>query len=337
MLAAILNKPNEIILNEVLLPEPKSGEVRIKLQKVGICGSDVHLFAGHRLLDKPTIIGHEGFGVIDKIGPEVMDRELGESVVIEPNYPCKKCKYCASGRGNICINKRVLGINESGAFAEYICVPSDFAWKVPSSISTLDAVCIEPMAVAYSALFTSKAQSGDVIAIIGLGAIGLLLTHLATKLGYKVLVSELNEQKRALAEQMGAISVVVSGTFEEQSQKLESIWLEMDVVAVFECAGSDFTASLSTAAAPRGSEIVLVGLSEKNASFRPLKIAREGISILPSIIYNHPFDFKRVIQLIESKIIQPGFIVSNTTTLSDLAKALELAALGNESKIVLEL
>jgi L-iditol 2-dehydrogenase len=337
MKAAFLNKPLEIAIKEINIPDPKSGEVRIKLNKIGICGSDVHLFLGHRLLNNPTIIGHEGLGIIDKIGEGVENRNIGERIVIEPNIPCRKCNYCMSGRGNICSNKRVIGVNEAGCFAEYICLPQEFCWKIPNDISDADAVTIEPMAVAYHSLFSSKAQSGDTIAVIGLGAIGLLLTHLALSLGYRVFVSEINEKKLKMAEKMGAIPVLPIDDIASQNSELAKIWLKNNVCAVFECAGSALTASLATAAAPRGSEIVLVGLSEKNATFQPLKIAREGINIVPSIIYDHPFDFKRVIQLIQAKIIRPNFIISQTMPLSEIQSALELASKGDESKIVIEI
>ena len=140
-----------------------------------------------------------------------------------------------------------------------------------------------------------------------------------------------------MAVDMGAIPVTAKGSLEEQRQMLGKTWLQNEVCAVFECAGSDFTASLAAAAAPRGSEIVLVGLSEKNATFQPLKIAREGITIVPSIVYDHPFDFQRTIQLIRAKIIRPGFIISSYTHLENLQLALELAAKGDESKIVMNL
>ncbi len=337
MQAAFLSKPFEIEVKSFEIPEPKQGEVRVKLQKVGICGSDVHIFMGHRHLPKPNIIGHEGLGVIDRIGEGAEHRNIGERVIIEPNIPCLKCKYCRSGNGKICINKRVIGVNEAGCFAEYICLPEEYCWKIPDKISDLDAVTIEPMTVAYHALFATKTQSGDTIAVIGLGAIGLLLTHLALKLGYKVFVTEINESKLKIAEEMGAIRATATGDLDAQSAELAQIWLQNDVSAVFECAGSDFTATLATAAAPRGSEIILVGLSEKKATFQPLKITREGINIISSIIYDHPFDFKRVIQLIQSKIIQPSFIISKFMPLNQIESALKLASEGNESKIVIEM
>lgn len=337
MKAAFLNAPKKISIDSIDLPEPARGEVRIKLQQVGICGSDVHLFLGHRKLAYPAIIGHEGFGIIDKIGVGVRNMQVGSRVVIEPNFPCRNCPYCLSGKGNICINKGVLGLNRPGCFAEYVCVPADFAWHIPDEIRDEDAVVIEPMAVAYHALFASKARPGDTIAIIGLGAIGMLLTHLATRLGYKVLVTEIQAEKVKMAREMGAIVVEVSGNLQVQSETLAAKWSEENVSAIFECAGSDVTVSLATASAPRGSEIILVGLSEKQATFQPLKIAREGITIVPSIIYDHPFDFQRIIQLILSKTITPGFVISSCESFINLQMALEKAAKGQACKIIIEI
>ena len=118
---------------------------------------------------------------------------------------------------------------------------------------------------------------------------------------------------------------------------LADTWLGSDVCAVFECAGTAATASLAASAAPRGSEVVLVGLSEKPASFTPLKIAREGIHFIPSIIYDHPFDFQRTLRLIEARVINPGFIISSHHPLNDLQTALETAASGQETKVIVSI
>lgn len=333
MKAGFLTKPNTIEFLEVEMPEPKPNEVRIKLSKVGICGSDVHLFLGYRNLSQPTIIGHEGIGYIDKIGLEVFDRKIGERVAVEPNIPCKNCRHCLTGNGTICVNKRVIGLNELGCFAEYVVIPSEFAHSIPKEMDDADAVCIEPMAVAVHALFKSKAKPGDSIAIIGLGAIGLLITHLALKLGIKVFVTEIKENKLSMAKGLGAN--VVSALL--HVDKISKIWEENEVVSVFECAGISNTATLAAAAAPRGSEIILVGLATEIANFQPLKLAREGIHIVPSIIYDHPFDFKRTIHLINARIISPSFIISKNMHLDHLQDALSFAAEGGETKVVIEI
>ena len=233
MLGAFLESPKHLQVKKTAIPEPKEGELRIKLQMIGVCGSDVHLFQGHRLLAQPDIIGHEGIGVIEKIGKNVKGRALGERVVIEPNIPCKNCQYCLSGRGNICINKRIVGVNEVGCFSEYIVLPEAFCWHIPDAVSDLDAVTIEPTAVGYHALFASKAKPGDTIAVFGLGAIGLLLTHVALKLGYKVLVLELDADKMNMAVNIGAIDSNVQGeTLELREEALAKLWMKQNVVAI---------------------------------------------------------------------------------------------------------
>ncbi len=334
MQAAFLMSPFQIQFRDVSIPDPGVGEVRVRVSMVGICGSDVHLFLGHLLLAQPTIIGHEGLGYIDAVGVGVSGRMVGQRVVIEPNIPCRQCRYCLSGRGVICINKQVVGQNRPGCFADYIVLPADFCWPVPDALSDADAVMVEPMAVALHALLQSSAQPGDTIAVIGLGAIGLLLTHLALKIGYRVIVTEHHANKVKIATDLGAEACCPLGTLANQSAVLADEWLAEEVCAVFECAGVAVTASLAASAAPRGAEVVLVGLSEQAASFTPLKIAREGIHIIPSIIYDHPVDFKRTLRLMASRVITPGFIISSHRPLIELQAALETAALGQDSKIL---
>jgi threonine dehydrogenase-like Zn-dependent dehydrogenase len=101
MKAAVLVKPLQIELGDHPIPNPGPGQLRIRLQEVGICGSDVHYFGGHRPLPEPTIIGHEGWGYIDALG-EGVNRELGERVVVDPNAPCGNCSYCVRGQATVC-------------------------------------------------------------------------------------------------------------------------------------------------------------------------------------------------------------------------------------------
>jgi L-iditol 2-dehydrogenase len=337
MKAAILTEPGKFSMQDISKPEPAPGEVRVKLMKVGICGSDVHLFLGHRKLNTPTIIGHEGIGIIDALGKGVIGRSLGERVAIEPNIPCRHCEVCMKGKSIHCPHKTVIGLNVAGCFAEYVCLPSAYAWQLPDGISDEDAVTIEPMAVAVHALFSSSAKPGDSIAVIGLGAIGLLLTHLATALGYQVFVTEINPAKKALAVSMGAEVVMATGDEEEAVSTIGMAYDHHRVVTVFECAGVAATVNLAIAAAPRCSEVLLLGLSENPAQFLPLKTVRDGIRIIPALIYDHPFDFRRTIQLIASGIIHPGKIISGYYRFDEMPTAMERAASGHESKLVIDL
>ncbi|MFX0557839.1 zinc-dependent alcohol dehydrogenase [Maribacter sp. CXY002] len=329
MRAAFLEQPNTIQLRDIDIPEPAAGEVRVKLRKVGVCGSDVHLFLGHRPLTNPLVIGHEGLGEIDAVGKGISSERVGERVVVEPNIPCSTCTFCFSGRGTICPHKRTIGLTEAGCFAEYVVLPADFAWSIPAEVSDADAVTIEPTAAGVHALSISSAKPKDAIAVIGLGAIGLLLAHVALSLGYKVYVTEINDGKLRLAESMGAVSVA--------SEKLKAVWADADVVSIFECAGAVTTVNMALENAPRGSEVILLGLSSGKATFQPLQVVREGIRILPSLIYDHPQDFKRTLELIVTNTIKPGRFISKYLPLSELQHALELASEGTEPKIVINI
>ncbi|CAM3836916.1 zinc-dependent alcohol dehydrogenase [Aquirufa aurantiipilula] len=329
MKAAVLENPQHIQVKNLEKPVPQANEVLIRLTSTGICGSDVHLYLGDRLLPVPTVLGHEGIGFVEAIGAKVSGFQIGQRVVIEPNIPCGTCRFCQRGKGNICPNKQVVGVNSPGCFAEYICLNADFCWKLPDSISDEDAVCIEPLAVALHALHVSTAPPNASIAIFGLGAIGLLLCQLALTKGYRVWVKDLNVEKQALAEARGAGILPLEG--------LEAFLYEQEIAAIFDCVGVAKATNLILETAPRGSEIILVGLANELAQFVPLKIAREGISILPSIIYDHPQDFAETIELIAQDKIHPGQIISGRYPLDKIEEAMVLAVSGKASKVVVDM
>ncbi|MEY3647097.1 MAG: hypothetical protein RL127_1805 [Bacteroidota bacterium] len=321
MRAAYLNAPQIIAFRDEPLPEPGPGQVRIRLQEVGICGSDVHYYGGHRPLPEPTIIGHEGWGYIDAVGPDVL-RQIGERVVIDPNAPCGMCMYCQRGQATVCPHKRTIGLNAPGCFAEYVCLPADFAHALPNAVSDADAVTIEPTAVAFNALKHANLDKGDAIFVLGLGAIGMLITHLAVQRGLIVFAADLNQVLVEKAISFGAQT---------------GDWQQADVRVLFECTGSAAATTQLCADAPRGSQIVLLGLSEKPASFTPLDLVRRGISIKGSLIYDHPDDFQAVIQLIVAGEIHPGQIISKYIPLSDVQAGLEAATQGHPGKIVVQI
>jgi 2-desacetyl-2-hydroxyethyl bacteriochlorophyllide A dehydrogenase len=334
MRAGVLTAPRSLTMQPFPVPEPGPGEVRIRMKAVGVCGSDVSLFQGHRPdLSFPLILGHEGIGYVDKVGPGVLQHQSGDRVVIEPNYPCGQCDFCWQGRGNICENKRIIGVLETGCFAEYAVVPASFAWRLPDAISDEDAVVIEPTAVALHTLYTSPARPGDTIAVIGLGAIGLLVTHLAQRMGYTVLAYDRVPEKVTQAQTFGAIPLPADSTTAELAIR----WKEARVHTVFECAGAAAALTMAVEAAPRGAHIVVAGLSDKPSMLTEFGMTRQGITILTSIIYQHPVDFRRTIDLVASGFLQPGRIISARKPFDELASALETACGGQHTKIVLDL
>ncbi|HET7838464.1 MAG TPA: alcohol dehydrogenase catalytic domain-containing protein, partial [Rectinemataceae bacterium] len=206
MKTALLLAPKRIAIAETRAPSPGPGEVLIRPEYAGICGSDLSLFLGHRALASfPHVLGHEIVGRVEALGEGTVRLKPGDRVVVEPNYPCGSCGFCLGGRGNICPSKRSAGVSIPGFFSELCVAPEPFVWPVGDSISGADAATIEPLAVAVAALRRSGAGPGDTAAVIGCGAIGLLLVQTALAQGLRVIAHEPNERKLAMARELGAL------------------------------------------------------------------------------------------------------------------------------------
>jgi len=325
MRAAVLLRPSEVEIQELPRPSLARGEVLIEPSRVGICGSDISLYQGHRPAPYPLVLGHELVGQIAAVSDDVSKLRVGQRVVVEPNYPCGTCRFCRAGRGSICPNKQSMGVTMPGCFAECVSAPAEFVWPLPDCISDLDAATIEPLTVSLHALLQSGVTMGDTVAVVGCGMIGLLLIHAAVRQGIRVLAHDKLKTKLESAHRLGAIT--------DGGEDLHRLWEGEAVTTVFECGGASAAVELSIRNAPRGSRVVLLGLATSPASFVPFSLVREGISIEPSLIYDHPADFARSIALVASGTLQPSAIVSDTFQFESIGRALELASNGRAGKI----
>jgi threonine dehydrogenase-like Zn-dependent dehydrogenase len=294
--------------------------------RAGVCGSDVSLYLGHRQPPRfPFIIGHELVGRVAAVAPGVTKVAVGQRVVVEPNYTCGECRFCRSGRGNICPNKKSMGVSVPGCFAEYATAPAEFTWPVPDAIPDADAASIEPLAVSLHALLQSGARAGDTVAVVGCGVVGLLLAHVAASREVRVLALDQFPEKLEMAARLGAAVTL--------KDDVAGQWKRENVSVVFECAGAAATTELSIAQAPRGSTVMLLGLSTAPASFVPLRLVREGVRIEPSLIYDHPADFTEAIRLVGDKTLSPATIVTETFPFASISHALDVASTGKAGKV----
>lgn len=329
MKAAMLLAPEKLVLTETEAPKIEPDEVLFRPKNIGICGTDVTFFLGHRTMPYPFILGHEVVGNIVAVGDSVTKFKVGQRVIVEPNFPCLRCHFCWNGRGCICPNKKSPGVNIPGYFSELAKAPSEFVWAVPENISDNDAATIEPLAVAVHALMTSGAKLGDTVAVVGCGVIGLLLIHAAARQGTRVLAHDKIARKLEMAERLGA-RVVEGGD-------AAKIWEQENVTTIYECAGVPATIEMSLNAAPRGSQVVMLGISAEPAQISPIKIVREGIHIIPSLIYDHPGDFARTIKLVSSGALSPSKVVTDTIPFDSIEQALKMASTGQSAKVLTRL
>lgn len=325
MKAAVLVSAANIEIREVPPPSPAPGEVVIQPIRAGICGSDVSLFLGHRPAPYPLVLGHELVGRVAALGKDVSELRVGQRVVVEPNYPCGTCRFCREGRGSICPHKQSMGVTVPGCFADSVAAPAEFVWPLPDTISDLDAATIEPLTVALHAVSQSGVAMGDTVAVVGCGVIGLLLIHVAVRQGVRVLAHDKLSTKLESARRLGATAA--------GAEDLKELWDAANVTAIFECAGASATVDLSIRNAPRGSRVLLLGLAKEPSTFVPFDLVRQGISIEPSLIYDHPVDFARSISLVANGTLQPSIIVSDTFQFDSIGRALELASNGGAGKI----
>jgi L-iditol 2-dehydrogenase len=326
MRSALLLAPRRIEIRDVDAPTLAEQDVLIRPLRAGVCGSDVSFYVGHRQPPfLPFTIGHELIGHVVSVGAGVTKLTIGQRVIVEPNYTCGHCRFCQEGRGNICPNKKSLGVSIPGCFAEYVTAPEQFTWPVPDTVSDVDAASIEPQAVSLHALLRSGAQAGDAIAVVGCGVVGLLLAHAAVARGVRVLAYDQFAAKLDMASALGAVA--------DNQPDPTARWLDEGVTAVFECAGATATVERSIASAPRGSTVMLLGLSTAPASFVPLRVVREGIRIEPSLIYDHPADFEATIRLVADGTLSPSKIVTGSLPFESVGDALEMASTGKAGKI----
>lgn len=329
MRAAVLEAPNQLVVREVDEPRPAAGEVLVEVELAGVCGSDVGLFQGRRTIDYPLILGHEAIGHL------VTD---GSRVVIEPNIPCGTCSVCRRGKGNVCTRKRSLGLNSPGVFAERVALPAEFVHPLPDEINAVDAVGIEPLAVAVHAFGVGSVQPGDRVAIIGCGTEGLLLVQVAAAMGTHVLAADIRPQQLELAARLGAgetFHLPADGaTLDEALTRIHDDW---GASVVFEAAGSSAALDAALRIAANGGAVVALGLGTNPISIVPLRFVRRGLSLRGSLIYDHPEDFVRTIDFVRHGHVQPSAHISHIVSLSEAADALQQVASGRPGKTVLDI
>lgn len=323
MRAARLHAPRVVRVDEVPRPVPQPGEVLVRIDRVGVCGSDVHLFHGHRPAPYPIIMGHEGLGRIEAVGLGVSADRVDQRVVVEPNVACGACAWCRRGQGAICPNKRSLGVNVPGAFADYVALPATHAWTVPDALSWQDAVLIEPLAVAVHAVAVSRLIPGDAALVLGCGTIGLVLTRLLATMRIGVYAIDLDERRVDAARRAGAGETAVM-LRETAAGLAERVHAEAARPVIFECSGTASGAAWCLEAVPRGGTVVLLGLATETVPLQPLRIVREGVAITGSIIYDHPDDFRRAIALVNGSM-RIGDLVESEFPIDEIEEALRAA------------
>ena len=196
------------------IPQPTKGELQIKLEYVGVCGSDLHFYQEGRLanwtLDGPLALGHEPGGVVSAIGEGVEGFAIGDKVSIEPAVPCGQCENCRSGHHNLCPDIKMLAIphERDGVNAEYCVHDASMCYKRPENMTTLEGAMIEPLTVGFHGTELSDAKLGESAVILGAGCIGLCtLLCLKARGVSEIYVADVMDKRLEKAKALGATRV----------------------------------------------------------------------------------------------------------------------------------
>ncbi|HZL53849.1 MAG TPA: galactitol-1-phosphate 5-dehydrogenase [Terracidiphilus sp.] len=211
MKSLLLSEYNHLEIADVPLPVVGRGEVLVRVEACGICGSDVHGFdgsTGRRI--PPIVMGHEAAGTVETVGEGATKYKKGDRVTFDSTIYCGECQYCKRGQINLCDNREVIGVScgdyrRHGAFAEYVVVPERIMYPLPMDFSFEAAAMLEAVSVALHGVKVSQVVGGEAALVIGAGMIGLLTLQAARAAGCKrVFITDVDETRLKLARQVGA-------------------------------------------------------------------------------------------------------------------------------------
>lgn len=276
-------KPLEIHDREI--PEPGPGEVLIRLETCGLCHTDIHAAHGDWPVkpEPPFIPGHEGVGIVQKLGEGVVNRAVGERVAIPwLGYACGECRFCIDGRETLCEKQRNSGYSVDGAFAEYAVAAARFFVPVPDGVSSLDAAPLTCAGVTtYKALKVARIVPAESIAVFGIGGLGHLAVQYARLLGGSVIGVDVEDDKLDLARELGADHVVNAAKVDpvEAIRELGGA----DVAVVLAASPRVFEQAFS--ALNRGGRLICVALpADQKMTVSIFETVLKGISIIGSIV-----------------------------------------------------
>lgn len=322
LLRAKLVRPGEVVLEEVEIPKPKPGEVLIRVNFCGICGSDIHAYHGvHPFIKPPIVLGHEFSGTIEELGEGVKGLEIGQRVVVEPLLTCGKCLNCRLGHYNRCKVMKVIGAQTNGAFSEYLTVPAHRVIGIPNEISFKHGALVEPLAVAVHAVKRAGTIGGLNVVVLGAGTIGLLTACVAKRYGAnQVLITDLSDYKLKIAKSLG-VDYTVNVRREDPVKIVKDVLDPDGVDVVFECVGSNpVTIAQAIDMVHRGATIIVVGVFRGEIPVKVGLIQDREIELKGTAVYIFK-DFLDAIELLRRREIVVDQLISKVFPLKEIKSA----------------
>jgi len=323
MRVAKLTRPNTLeVVEEAFKQEPAKGQVVVKVQDVGICGTDLHIFRGERAdVQLPRVMGHELSGVVTQIGEDVETLKVGDRVVLDPVVSCGKCHMCTTGHPNVCRDVKCYGVQADGGYKDYIVVDANKLYVFPEKYSFVEAALAEPFSIAANILERAALQKGENVVIIGSGTIGLCTAQAAKGLGARVLITDVVDSKLELAKQ-NECDCVINSTREDLAQAVTTFASD-GVDVIIDCVGIAPLLKQCLNLATPLTRIVVIGFDGKEAGIAPVEITKRELTLVGSRM--NALKFSTVIQWLEDGIIKPACMVTRVFPIEQIQEAFEFA------------
>jgi len=301
MKAVVIHAPGEISVKEVATPSPGPGEVLLKMQYVGFCGSDLSTYLGKNpMVSYPRIPGHEISGIISELGPEVPDEyKPGDAVTVVPYTSCGKCPSCRRGRTYACRVNQTLGVQREGAMQEYITVPWQKILSAPD-LNELELAMVEPLTVGFHAIERGRVEASDVVMVLGCGMIGAGAIAGAALQGARVIAVDIDDHKLKLATSLGA-QHSINSSVSDLHEELERLTGGDGPDVVVEAAGNPLTYRTAVDEVAFTGRVICIGYAGAEVSFATKLFVQKEIDIMGSRNAT-PEDFRAVISYLEQGI-----------------------------------
>jgi len=323
MKQAIMVKPGKIEFNEVKVPEIKDHEVLLKIYRIGVCGSDVHVWHGkHPYTPYPVVQGHEYSATVEKLGKKVKGLKVGLKVTAIPQVVCGECDPCKRGDYHICDNLKVEGFQAPGVAQDYFVTTIDKIVILPDNFSFEQGAFVEPVSVAVHAVNRVKNIECKNIAVLGAGPIGNLVAQVAKAYGANILVTDLSDNRLKIARECG-LADTSNAAQESLHQASKRVFGKGSFKLAFECVGVEATITSVIESIGKGGEIVVVGVFGNKPKVDIGLIQDRELKLIGTLMYKRG-DYVEAVRLIDNGLVKLEPLFSKHFDFYDYSKAYTL-------------
>jgi L-iditol 2-dehydrogenase len=339
MKQAVMTHPGEIEYRDIPRPAVKPGEVLINIRRIGVCGSDIHVYHGlHPYTSYPVVQGHEVSGLIADLGAGVTGFAVGDTVTFMPQVMCGKCYPCQHGMEHICEDLKVMGFQTDGAAQEFFPILAEKVIKLPASINIDQAAMVEPVSVGVHAIRRAGGVQGKNVLVLGGGTIGNLLAQSARASGAsKVMITDVSPYKIERAHLSG-LDCAVNTREQDLAKELLACMGPNRADVIFEAVGVETTITDAVNLARKGSTIVVVGVFGKKPVVDLGLVQDRELTLVGTLMYQRQ-DYEKAIEFIAAGKIALEPLISSRFPFGrylDAYHAIE-AAHGDSMKVMIEL